>query len=67
MLRWWEAGKRQITIGSAAEDAVCPQVLAKEFDMIKVKEGDEMKLVSANGGKISHYGRRKVIFEAPVF
>ena len=46
---------------------MCPQEWAKEFDMIKVEEGEEMKLVSANGGKISHYGKRKVIFEAPVF
>ena len=57
----------EITIDSAAEEPVCPREWAKEFDMIKVKEGEEMKLVSANSGKISHYGRRKVIFEAPVF
>ena len=57
----------EITIDSAAEEAVCPAEWANEFDMTRVKEGEEMSLVSANGGKIKHYGRRKVIFEAPVF
>ena len=57
----------KITIDSAAVEAACPAEWAAEFDMIKVKEGKEMSLVSANGGKIKHYGRRKVTFEAPAF
>ena len=59
--------KTEITIDSAAEESVCPAEWANEFEMTKVKEGEEMSLVSANGGKINHHGRRKVIFEAPVF
>ena len=59
--------KAEITIDSAAEESVCPEGWAKEFETTKLKEGEEMTLVSANGGKINHYGRRKVNFEASVF
>ena len=59
--------KAEITIDSAAEESVCPAEWANEFEMTKVREGEEMSLVSANGGKIKHYGRRKVVFEASVF
>lgn len=46
---------------------VCPEAWAKEFETTKLKEGDEMTLVSANGGKKNRYGRRKVTFEAAFF
>ena len=59
--------KTEITIDSAAEESVCPEDWAKEFETTKLKMGEEMTLVSANGGTISHYGKRKVIFEASVF
>ena len=58
--------KTEITIDSAAEEAVCPAEWAAEFGTTQVKKGEEMSLVSANGGKIEHFGTRKVIFEAPV-
>ena len=59
--------KTEITIDSAAEEPVCPKDWAQEFEMAELRQGEEMTLVSANGGKINHYGKRKVIFEAPVF
>ena len=59
--------KTEITIDSAAEEAVCPEEWASEFETTRLKKGEEMSLVSANGGKIKHFGKRKVIFEAPVF
>ena len=59
--------KTEITIDSAAEEAVCPEEWASEFETTQVKKGEEMSLVSANGGKIKHFGKRTVIFEAPVF
>ena len=59
--------KTEITIDSAAEEPVCPKDWAQEFEMAELRNGEEMPLVSANGEKINHYGKRKVIFEAPVF
>ena len=59
--------KTEITIDSAAEESVCPEDWAKEFETTKLQVGEEMTLVSANGGTINHYGKRKVIFEASVF
>ena len=59
--------KTEITIDSAAEESVCPEDWAKEFETTKLKMGEQMTLVSANGGTISHYGKRKVIFEASAF
>ena len=52
-----------MTIDSAADESVCPEDWGDMFQLVKVKEGEEMKLVNANGGKIAHYGRRDVIFE----
>ena len=59
--------KTEITIDSAAEESVCPKDWAAEFKMADLQEGEEMTLISANGGKIDHYGKRKIVFEAPVF
>ena len=59
--------KTEIKIVSAAEVAVCPEEWVSEFETTRLKKGEEMSLVNANGGKIQHFGRRKVIFEAPVF
>ena len=44
--------KTEITIDSAAEEAVCPEEWASEFETTRLKKGEEMSLVSANGGKI---------------
>ena len=57
----------QITFDPAAEEAVCPKDWAAEFKMAELQEGEEMALISANGGRINHYGKRKIVFEAPVF
>ena len=59
--------KTEITIDSAAEEAACPEEWASEFKTTRVKKGEEMSLVSANGGKIRHFGKRTAIFEASVF
>ena len=59
--------KTEITIDSAAEEAVRPEEWAAEFKTTQVKKGEEMSLVSANGGKIKHFGKRTVTFQAPVF
>ena len=59
--------KTEIAIDSAVEEPVCSKDWSQEFEMAELLKGEEMTLVSANGGKINHYGKRKVIFEAPVF
>ena len=48
-------GKTKITVDSAAEESVCPKVWGEHFGTEEVKPGEEIRLVSANGGKITHY------------
>ena len=54
----------EITVDSAAEESVCPLRWAEQFRMTPIEEGREMKLINASGGKIKHWGARKVTVEA---
>ena len=58
-------GKAEITVDSGAEESVCRVGWGKEFGMQQVAE--KMRLVNAGGGKIEHYGNRRVAFTAPGF
>ena len=60
-----KCGSGEITIDSAAEESVCPRVWADCFPADEVKKGEEMKLVNASGGKIEHYGSKRVWFKMP--
>ena len=48
-----------------AEESVCPVGWGKKFGMQQVAE--KMRLVNAGGGKIEHYGSRRLAFTAPGF
>ena len=56
----WE----KITIYSAAEESACPLDWGEQFAVQKVQPGQEMKLVTAGGQKIEHFGARRVEFSA---
>ena len=59
-----EVRKRvKIGIDSCAAETVCPQGWASEFKMEVVKPGETLNLVNASGGKIGHYGERKVALQ----
>jgi len=59
-----EVRKRvKIGIDSCAAETVCPQGWASEFKMEAVKPGETLNLVNASGGKIGHYGERKVALQ----
>ena len=59
-----EVHKRvKIGIDSCAAETVCPQGWASEFKMEAVKPGETLNLVNASGGKIGHYGERKVALQ----
>ena len=50
----------EITVDSAAEESVCPRAWAEQFGIKSVEPGKAMKLVNASGGRISHWGSRRV-------
>ena len=50
----------EITVDSAADESVCPRKWAEQFGMQVVEPGKELKLVNASGGKIQHWGSRRV-------
>ena len=56
--------RREVTIDSAAEESVCPKDWESEFGLKHVSEDRKLKLVSANGGRIEHFGEREVSFQA---
>ena len=60
-------GKESITIDSGAEESVCPLGWGEAFGMKAVSPGTEMKMVSAAGTEMKHYGSRKVVFTAAGF
>ena len=60
-------GKETITIDSGAEESVCPMGWGESFGMKVVSPGAEMRMVSAAGTEMKHYGSRKVVFAAEVF
>ena len=54
--------RAEITVDSAADESVCPRAWAEQFGTQSVAPGRELMLVNASGGKINHYGSRKVAF-----
>ena len=50
----------EITVDSAADESVCPRSWAEQFGLKPVEPGKELKLVNASGGKIQHWGSRRV-------
>ena len=55
--------RTEITVDSAADESVCPRGWAEQFGIAPVSSGQELKLVNASGGRINHYGSRKVAFQ----
>ena len=51
----------QTTVDGAAEESVCPKDWGAQFGTKHVEENNKLKFVSANGGKIEHYGERRVV------
>ena len=49
----------EITVDSAAEESVCPHGWGNQFGINGVEQ--KLNLVNASGGKIQHYGERKVV------
>ena len=64
---WESLGKETVTIDSGAEESVCPMEWGAEFGMKAVAPGREMRMVSAGGGEMRHYGSRKVQIRAASF
>ena len=60
-------GKETITIDSGAEESVCPLGWGESLGMKVVSPGSEMRMVSAAGTEMKHYGSRKVVFAAEGF
>ena len=60
-------GREVITIDSGAEESVCPMGWGEAFGMKAVSPGAEMRMVSAAGTEMKHYGSRKVGFAAEGF
>ena len=61
-VEWKSVGPAEIVIDSAADESVCPSTWAKAFGTKCVPESQRMRLRSANGGKIEHYGEKAVSF-----
>ena len=64
---WESLGKETVTVDSGAEESVCPLGWGAEFGMKTVAPGKELRMVSAGGGEMSHYGIRKVSIRASSF
>ena len=60
---WRSVGTTEIVIDSAADESVCPKEWGKAFRTRAVPEDQRIKLRSANGGKIEHYGEKVVSFK----
>jgi hypothetical protein len=56
-----KTGKGVITVDSGAEESVCPKGFGEDFGVEEVK-GKGMNLVDASGGRIEHWGTRRVTF-----
>ena len=55
----------EIWVDSAAEESVCPEGFGAEFGLSKVEK--ELRLVNASGGRIEHFGGRRVKVTAAGF
>ena len=61
---WENVGPAEIVIDSAADESVCPKEWGKAFRTRVIPENEKIKLRSANGGKIEHYGEKIVSFKS---
>ena len=52
-----------MVIDSAADESVCPKGWCKEFRTKAIPEDKKIKLRSANGGNIEHFGEKVVSFK----
>ena len=58
--RWRKVGKGEVVVDSGAAESVCPWDWAPEFPTKEVPWDQKRKFVNANGGKMEHYGEKKV-------
>ena len=54
----------EVTVDSAAEESVCPANWGEQFGLKPVTKQQEMSFVNASGGRIHHYGSRKVVVQS---
>ena len=59
--RWKRVGKGEIIVDSGAAESVCPWDWAQEFPTKEVPWDKKRKFVSANGGRMQHYGEKMVV------
>ena len=64
---WESLGEEKVTVDSGAEESVCPLGWGASFGLKVVAPGKEMKMISAGGGTMQHYGSRKVTIKAAGF
>ena len=67
VVAWESLGVGAITVDSGAEESVCPLGWGATFGMKVVAPGRELKMINAGGGRMKHYGSRKVDFKASGF
>ena len=61
---WQPVGTAEITIDSAADESVCPKDWMKAFHTKWVPDEKKMRFRNASGGRMEHYGEKKVDFVA---
>ena len=59
---WTTVGAAEIVIDSAADESVCPWAWCEAFATKQVPEERKMKFRNARGGRMEHYGEKKVDF-----
>ena len=59
---WKTVGAAEIVIDSAADESVCPWAWCEAFATKQVPEERKMKFRNASGGRMEHYGEKKVDF-----
>ena len=59
-----KGGQTEITVDSAADESVCPADWGKHFGLNSVASDERMQFVNASGGKIQHYGSRRVVVQS---
>ena len=57
-------GRVRIAVDSGAAESVSPYDWFEDFGLNPVAPGKQLRLVNASGGKINHYGERKVAMRA---
>ena len=57
---WKPKEKKEIVVDSGAAESVCPWEWATEFPVKEVPWEQRRKFVNASGGRMGHYGERKV-------